>query len=278
MPARRPDSSQTEAAKAMGTGIDIASGLLQMMAEADVLIAVTDLDGCLQVWNRALGVLTGCKAEDGIGRVLADWLAERGTRDLADIMREVATQGEALRCEVRLPGTGDSIAAAAFYVMRMRGADGQPAAVMAVGHDLTVLRGLQQQVLHAEKLATVGQIAAGVAHEINNPLTSVQMCVEAVLRKGALAVEGRVANLFEPHDVERLRKIQEGAERIRKFTRELTTYARPPGREVESVDLSEVVEHALSFCEPVLVSAKAEILRELAANLPRIQAVRDHIM
>jgi len=276
--ARRGDSIPIDAAAIKAARIDLAAGLLQVMQEADVLVAVTDLDGRLVAWNPALSRLTGCKKTDGLGRNLAEWLTERGVRDLADIMREVAEHGEAIRCEVRLPGAAGGIAAAAFNVLPMRAAHGVATAVMAVGHDLTALRGLQSQVLHAEKLATVGQIAAGVAHEINNPLTSVQMCVEAVLRKGILALEGRVANLFEPHDVERLKKIQEGAERICKFTRDLTTYARPSGREVEPVDLSEVVEHALSFCEPVLFAAKAKLLCYLAVDLPKIRVVRDHIM
>jgi two-component system, NtrC family, sensor kinase len=257
--------------------IDLASALLQMMGEADILIAVTDLDGKVLAWNRALSLLTGCRESDGLGRKLGEWLTEHGVRDLADIMRDVGDRREGLRCEVRLPGNG-GVAAAAFNVMPIRDPEGRPSAIMAVGHDLTALRGLQSQVLHAEKLATVGQIAAGVAHEINNPLTSVQMCVEAVLRKGTLALQGRAPNLFEAHDLERLQKIQEGAERIRKFTRDLTTYARPSGREVEPVDLSEVVEHALSFCEPVLFAAKATLARELGAELPKIWAVRDHIM
>jgi PAS domain S-box-containing protein len=248
-----------------------------MMAEADILIAVTDLGGNVVAWNPALARLTGCKEDEGLGRNLAEWLTEHGVRDLADIVREVAERGVAVRCEVRLPGT-TGMAAAAFNVMPVRGKKGAATFVMAVGHDLTALRGLQSQVLHAEKLATVGQIAAGVAHEINNPLTSVQVCVEAVLRKGSLALEGRVANAFDPHDLERLKKIQEGAERIRKFTRDLTTYARPSGREVEPVDFSEVVEHALSFCEPVLFAAKATLVRELAADLPKIWVVRDNIM
>jgi two-component system, NtrC family, sensor kinase len=276
--ARRSDSIPIDAAAVKAARIDLATGLLQVMQEADVLVAVTDLDGRLVAWNPALSRLTGCKKVEGLGRNLGEWLTERGVRDLADIMRDVAGRGEAVRCEVRLPGAAGGIAAAAFNILPMRASNGAPTAVMAVGHDLTALRGLQSQVLHAEKLATVGQIAAGVAHEINNPLTSVQMCIEAVLRKGLLALEGRVANLFEPHDVERLKKIQEGAERIRKFTRDLTTYARPSGREVEPVELSDVVEHALSFCEPVLFAAKAKLARNLGGDLPKIWVVRDHIM
>lgn len=249
-----------------------------MMDEADVLVAVTDLEGRVVAWNRALAELTGCAGSDGIGKNLSEWLTKSGVRDLADIMGQVAIQRESLRCEVRLPGASGSMAAAAFSVLPVRGRHGVPVAVMAAGHDLTALRALQSQVLHAEKLATVGQIAAGVAHEINNPLTSVQMCVEAVLRKASLATEGRVPNLYETTDVDRLRKIREGAERIRKFSRDLTTYARPSGREIEEVSLNEVVEHALSFCEHVLFEAKATLTRDLAVDLPRVRVVRDHIM
>ena len=258
--------------------MDLVAGLVQMMAESDILIVMTDLDGRVVAWNRALSELTGCAGSDGVGKNMSEWLTGFGVRDLADIMGQVATQHESLRCEVRLPGASGSMSAAAFSVLPVRDHEGAPVAVMAAGHDLTALRALQNQVLHAEKLATVGQIAAGVAHEINNPLTSVQMCVEAVLRKANLASEGRVPNLYEPTDIERLMKIREGAERIRKFSRDLTTYARPSGREFEDVNLNEVVEHALSFCEHVLYEAKASLTRDLAPDLPRVRVVRDHIM
>ena len=248
MPALGRKSAAKRTTRNKATASDLAAGLLQMMDEADVLIAVTDLDGTVVAWNRALAELTGCAGSDGVGKNLSKWLTTFGVRDLADIMGRVATGRDSLRCEVRLPGALGSMAAAAFSVLPVLGRDGVPVAVMAAGHDLTALRALQSQVLHAEKLATVGQIAAGVAHEINNPLTSVQMCVEAVLRKASLATEGRVPNLYETTDVDRLKKIREGAERIRKFSRDLTTYARPAGREIEEVNLNEVVEHALSFC------------------------------
>jgi len=261
-----------------GLADSLIHGLVQMMDEADVLIAMTDLGGHVVAWNRALAALTGCAEADGAGKDLSAWLTGFGVRDLADIMGQVAIRQESVRCEVRLPGVSGAIAAAAFCVIPVRGAGGETTAIMAAGHDLTALRAVQNQVLHAEKLATVGQIAAGVAHEINNPLTSVQMCVEAVLRKATLATQGRVPNVYEPTDIERLKKIQEGAERIRRFSRDLTTYARPSGRQVEAVNLNDVVEHALSFCEHVLHEAKATLVRDLADDLPHVHVVRDHIM
>ena len=278
MPGRKRKVSARNSTRGEGAAPDLVAGLVQMMAKADILIAMTDLDGRIVAWNRALSELTGCAGSDGVGKVMSEWLTGFGVRDLADIMGQVATQHESLRCEVRLPCASGAMSAAAFSVLPVRGHDGMPVAVMAAGHDLTTLRALQNQVLHAEKLATVGQIAAGVAHEINNPLTSVQMCVEAVLRKANLAREGRVPNLYDPTDIERLKKIREGAERIRKFSRDLTTYARPSGREIDDVNLNEVVEHALSFCEHILYEAKASLTRDLAPDLPRVRVVRDHIM
>ncbi len=278
-----PGSTHKPRAKREPSGAAVArarlgAGLAQMMDEADVLIAMTDVNGRVVAWNRALAELTGCREAEGRGKMLVDWLTESGVRDLADIMAQVAVEQAPIRCEVRLPGASGAIAAAAMSVISVRGKDGLPAAVLAAGHDLTALRALQSQVLHAEKLATVGQIAAGVAHEINNPLTSIQMCVEAVVRKADLAAQGRVPNLIDQADIDRLRKIQEGAERIRKFSRDLTTYARPSGREIEEAGLNEIVEHALSFCEHVLYDAKANLVRELAADLPAVRVVRDHIM
>jgi two-component system NtrC family sensor kinase len=263
---------------AAGGRRSLGRGLVQMVEEAEVLIAMTDLEGRLVAWNRALAKLTGRAEAEGLGRKLGDWLTPFGIRDLADIMERVAAQGEPLQCEVRLPGASGAIAAASFSVIPVRGTHGEPEAVLAAGHDLTALRALQSQVLHAEKLATVGQVAAGVAHEINNPLTSIQMCVEAVLRKATLAAEGRLPNVFEPNDIARLDRIREGAERIEKFSHDLTAYGRPSGRELEQVSLNEVVDHALSFCEPVLFETKAELVRELDPGLPLAWLVRDHIM
>jgi two-component system, NtrC family, sensor kinase len=160
----------------------------------------------------------------------------------------------------------------------VRGQDNKPAAVLGIGQDVTALRQLQSQVIHAEKLATLGQIAAGVAHEINNPLTSVQVCAGTLARKVDLAFEGKAPGTFDAADRDRLRKIEEGAERIRRFARELVSYARPSGGEVEELAINELLEQALSFCEHVLDAAHARVERDYAPNLPLLQAVRDQLL
>jgi PAS domain S-box-containing protein len=252
--------------------------LEQIVDQANVLVIATDLAGRVVVWNRAMVRLTGFPRETVVGRDLFEWLSDAGIVELAQIMRQVAAGDDLSNCEVRLPSVSGTVARATFNVATVRAEGGRASAVLAVGQDVTALRVLQNQVIHAEKLATVGQIAAGVAHEINNPLTSIQACVEAVLHKASMATQGLIPNQIDPVDLERLKRVQEGAERIRRFTHDLVGYARPSRVEIERLDFNEVVEHALSFCEHILEKAKATLDRDLAPTLPPVRAVRDQMM
>lgn len=114
------------------------------------------------------------------------------------------------------------------------------------------VRALEEQVVHAERLASLGQLAAGVVHELNNPLTSISVYGEHLLRtsRGGGSAAG---------DFEKLRRIVESAERMHKLTRDLMTYARPIADESSSLRVHEVLERSLSFCEHVLSEAGARV-------------------
>jgi two-component system, NtrC family, sensor kinase len=275
--AKKPPRRQAGLARSQPAA-GLRDYLEQIVDQANVLVIATDLAGRVVVWNRAMARLTGFPRETVVGRELLLWLSDAGMPELAQIMKQVAAGGDLSNCEVRLPSVSGTVARAAFNVATVRAEGGRPSAVLAVGQDITALRVLQNQVIHAEKLATVGQIAAGVAHEINNPLTSIQACVDAVLHKASMATQGRVPNQIEPVDLERLQRVRDGVERIRRFTHDLVGYARPSRVEIERLDFNEVVEHALSFCEHIFSEAKATLDRDLAPNLPPLRAVRDQLM
>jgi two-component system, NtrC family, sensor kinase len=256
----------------------LQASLTELIEQANLLILAADSRGRVIVWNRALHQLTGYASAEAAGRELLPWLRELGRPELAVAMKKVLDDGQSLHRELPLPTRSGAPLRAAVNVVAVRAHDGSVTAALAIGQDVTALQHLQSQIIHAEKLATVGQIAAGVAHEINNPLTSIQVCAETLLRKISLATQGRGPATLDVADGDRLRKIKEGAERIRRFARDLVTYARPSGAEVEEISLNEVIEQGLSFCEHVLEEARATVERDLAAELPRIAAVRDQIL
>ncbi len=129
------------------------------------------------------------------------------------------------------------------------------------------LERLQAHVIQSEKLASLGQIVAGVVHELNNPLTSIIAYAEYLTRKA----QGRLPRADAEDDLERLRRIQEAAGRILRFSRDLVAYARPSNEIPGPVSLSDVIDKALVFCEHEFSGIAVE--RELPAMLPAIRGV-----
>jgi signal transduction histidine kinase len=127
---------------------------------------------------------------------------------------------------------------------------------------------LQAQVIQTEKLASLGQIVAGVVHELNNPLTSIIAYSDYLTKK-----LGKDASTDLSEDAERVRRIGEAAERILKFTRDLVAYARPTGDERGPVCIAAVIERALLFCEHEFMEGRVEVEQDIATGLPLIAGI-----
>lgn len=113
---------------------------------------------------------------------------------------------------------------------------------------------LEAQIVQSQKLAGLGQIAAGIVHELNNPLTLIVVYSDHLQKKAERAGG-------EPSDIERLRRISEAAERIRSFAHDLVAYARPSNEASAPVAIHAVIDRALVFCEHVLASSEIEVER-----------------
>lgn len=108
-------------------------------------------------------------------------------------------------------------------------------------------------LVQSNKLASLGQLAAGMVHEINNPLTSI-LAYTDFLTKRAAARE-------DAEDVERLRRITESAHRMLRLSRDIVSYARPSSSIAQPLIVSSVVEQALGFCEHLFEESNVTVQR-----------------
>jgi signal transduction histidine kinase len=131
---------------------------------------------------------------------------------------------------------------------------------------LEELKRTQKQLVQSEKLATIGQMASAIVHELNTPLTYIMGCVELMLSQEML--EGQP---------ERLQQIQVGAERIEGLARNLLTFSRPGTEERHPVAIKAVVERSLELCRYQILKAGVAFETEMPPDLPLVMGIANQL-
>jgi signal transduction histidine kinase len=121
---------------------------------------------------------------------------------------------------------------------------------------------LQQQLIHADRLATIGQLAAGVAHELNEPLGSIL----------GFAQLAKKCPQLPPQAGRDIEKIVTASLYAREVIRKLMVFARQVPARKESVNLNQAIEDGLYFLEARCSKGGVRVVRELARDLPQIVA------
>jgi signal transduction histidine kinase len=122
---------------------------------------------------------------------------------------------------------------------------------------------LRSQLIQAEKLATLGQVVAGVVHELANPVTSIVACTDFLLKRGRAADAPAL-------DLEYLTRIGQAADRVHTFCRDLVTYARPATEAAGPVPIHDVIRQAFAFCEHELNRHEVDFAQEITEGIPPV--------
>jgi histidine kinase len=132
--------------------------------------------------------------------------------------------------------------------------------------DISELKDLQEKVRRTEKLAAVGVLAAGVAHEIGNPLMALSMAAQSLERRSC-----------DEYTQKKLALIREHIERISRIVRQMSDLARPQSGPKASCDLNRVARRAVDMVRHDVRSKDSEIHYELQEELPVVEAVEDEL-
>jgi len=194
-------------------------------------ITVTALDGTVRLWNRAMARLTDIADTDAIGRFDPSIMESRSAYR-AGIRAAVARNETVTGAELILTRPDDSIIHAIGSFGPLHDAAGTVVGIVGVVEDVTAMRALEAQINRKARLESVGQLAGGIAHDINNVLT-------AIGGFATLSLEDLDAGL--PVDREAIATIAEGAARTSALTRQLLAFARRDVRPAETIALGQTV-------------------------------------
>jgi two-component system NtrC family sensor kinase len=132
--------------------------------------------------------------------------------------------------------------------------------------------GIDAQLVHSARLVSLGRMAAGVAHEINNPLAAIGEM--AGLMDDLMDEEFVQAHPRGPKFKANLAKIQHHVERARGVTHRLLGFARRMEPQQDTVDVNDIVSETCPFLEKEALFRKVDLTRDLGAKLPRIKSDR----
>ncbi len=245
----------------------------QIIDSLPVGLYVIDRSYRIRAWNRKRETGTqGVSREDAVGREIFDVLDRQPRELLKREFDRVFDTGELQQVEMESQASGET----RYYritkiPMRQDGHD--ISHVITIGEDITEWRQAQQRLSETEKLAAVGQLAAGVMHEINNPLATILACCEALaLRTETLPPPDR-----QPYD-EYLKIIDAEVQRCRRIVERLLEFSRPKAGEKKRVDVNAVVEHTLFLLKHHARFKRLNVARELASGLPAVQADQERLI
>ena len=226
-------------------------------------VAIIDTDYGIRRSNLAYARHGELEVTKVRGRRCYEVFAERDAPCEGCPVSSVRASGRSAMAEVRDDPSERVFQVLAYPIFEAGDADGAAAQVVCHYRDVTEEKELAQRLLQAEKLSGIGQLAGGVAHEINNPLAGILAFTQLLMRE--VPKDGTHWTF--------LQEIEESALRCKKIVESLLKFARrSPGTERDSVDLNEVLRSTLFLVEHQYQLKNVTIERELAQDLWAVRA------
>jgi two-component system NtrC family sensor kinase len=238
-----------------------------ILESLDAGIVVLDLEGRVVRWNRSMEALEGRPRLQVLGRTLDTVFPEAFLEALRSSLVLGDHEEIAHIYKLHLPSSDGRSLMVNVSVAPFQSAPGERCGTILILEDVTSRVRLEEQLQHAEKMASVGLLAAGVAHEVNTPLAGISSYTQ--LLRGQLDETDPRQQVLE--------KIEKQSFRAAKIINGLLNFSRSGGTEFEQVDVNRVLLDALSLVEHQLEGANIRVRRELAQDLPPVRGNANRI-
>ncbi len=231
-----------------------------LVESAEDFIYTVNRDGKFQSINSFTAGFLGGRPEDFIGKGIDLVFHEETLQKNIQILNLVYRHGRSIRDEFKLQMEGHDLWISVNF-MPIREETGAVGSVLCIARDVTHEKDLERQLINAEKLASMGTLAAGVAHEINNPLGIILGFADLLIRKTPKATQA----------YDDLKTIERQGIHCKQIVENLLRFARfGDGKSVEA-DLNEEIREIVAIVSHTLEMDNIELNTMLAEGIPKVQ-------
>ena len=229
-------------------------------------LQITDLNGKMIYVNKAFEIASGYPKEELIGKNPRIFGSGKNSSKFWDKMWDTISSGKEWVGEVENQKKNGEPYFTQLLISPILDKEGKVSGYFGIHRDLTEKRTLERQLIHTQKMESIGTLAAGIAHEVGNPLASISALVQ---------VAQRTSN--DPFVNEKLGLVKSQVTRISKIIRDLVDFSRPSNYELQLTDINKVIREAVEITK---VGTKVkDIIFETNLNLdiPMLPLIADQI-
>ena len=220
-------------------------------------VLACNLEGVIEAWNSALERLYGLSRSEAMGKPLEAVFPP----ELRAELTRVSDPHHTLNLyKFRLRNAEDRPLILNLSVVPLIGKEDRVIGRLLIFTDLTERVNLEDQLMQAEKLSSIGLLAAGIAHEVNTPLAVITSNAQMMMRQ---------MDTDDPR-TKTLDKIIAQAFRASEIANNLLKFSRVGGSECADLDVNRVISESLSLVEPMLKAARISVNSQLKASLPAV--------
>ena len=248
--------------------IETKNFLESIVEKAGDAISVVDLEGKVLYWNEGAERIYGYKKDEVLGKKLCDFLYSRDEtlraeeeRLMEELMAQVREGKVITNVEVKRQTKEGKEIITSMTISPLRDAEGKIIGASRICKDISQLKKAEERLILAERLSSLGELTAGVAHELRNPLAGLKINTQILSRKKDLPeMEKKL-----------LSSTQEGIEKIQKIVDDMLHFARPKASHFKEEEMNEVVERSLAILQTKLKKGNISFIFEQGKGLPKVR-------
>lgn len=229
-------------------------------------IQITDANGRMIYVNPAFEKVTGYHRDELLGRDPSVISSRKYTKEFWAKVWTVISAGKVWNGEIENRRKDGTPIYTQLLISPILTAEGTVTGYLGAHRDITEQKALEQQLMHSQKMESIGTLAAGIAHEVGNPLTSISSVVQVLLR-----------TMNDEFALDKLGLVQTQVHRITKIIRDLVDFSRPSNYQLQPADLVKSLSDAVEIVKMGKKAKEITFITHVRDQIPLLSLVPDQI-